>query len=251
MLPDLCSALQLQELDQRAADLTKEIASLPKHISEIEKKLESHQRKLDADHAALVANQKERKKLEGDIQMQEQKISKLRDQMIGSKITNEQYRAFQHEIEFCQNEIRRHEDRILDLMSESEPLDKNVKAAEAALAAEKAEVEKEKNEARERTKVDRAALDEIGKAKTKIVASMTPAVYKNYERIRKGRGVAVAELVDGRCTVCNIGVRPQYFQDIKRGDKVMYCESCSRILYYNPPVDVETQDGAGTRVAMS
>ena len=84
------------------------------------------------DKAALLANGKERKRLEGEIQVQNQKISKLRDQMLASK-NNDQYRAFQNEIEFCEAEIRKHEDRILELMSESDPLEKNVKAAETAL----------------------------------------------------------------------------------------------------------------------
>src|SRR5437762_322978 len=140
MHPDLSLLIRLQEIDNRLSELAREIASLPVHIAEIEKKLVSHERKLEADRAALTANMKERKKCEGDIQMQEQKISKLKDQMLGAK-TNEQYRAFQHEIDFCQNEIRKAEDRILELMGESEPLDKNVKAAEAALKTEKAQVE--------------------------------------------------------------------------------------------------------------
>ena len=38
----------------------------------------------------LAANQKERKKCESDIPVQEQKISKLKDQMLSAK-TNEQY----------------------------------------------------------------------------------------------------------------------------------------------------------------
>src|SRR5713226_10097587 len=132
MLPDITSAVRLQEVDIRLTELAKEIASLPKHIAEIEKKLEAHQRKLEADRAALTANQKDRKRLEGDIQVQQQKISKLKDQMLEAK-TNEQYRAFQHEIEYCEKEIRRAEDRILDLMGESEPLERNVKVAEVAL----------------------------------------------------------------------------------------------------------------------
>src|SRR5881227_827405 len=143
MPPDLKHLIRLQELDIRLAELAREIAALPKHVAEIEKKLISHERKLEADRAALSANQKERKKCEGDIQIQEQKISKLKDQMVSAK-TNEQYRAFQHEIEFCQKEIRKFEDRILELMGESEPLDKNVKAAEVALKEEKAQVEREK-----------------------------------------------------------------------------------------------------------
>src|SRR5216683_1805278 len=160
MLPDIASAVRLQELDLRLTDLTKEIASLPKHISEIEKKLDAHQRKLEADRAALSANQKDRKKLEGDIQMQEQKISKLRDQMLGAK-TNEQYRAFQHEIEYFESEIRTAEDRILELMSQSEPLDVNVRAAEGALKEEKLAVASEQKLARERTAEDQAQLAQL------------------------------------------------------------------------------------------
>jgi predicted nucleic acid-binding Zn-ribbon protein len=231
--------IRLQDIDHRLADLAKEIAALPVHIAEIEKKLVSHERKLEADRAALGANQKERRKCEGDIQVQEQKISKLKDQMVTAK-TNEQYRAFQHEIEFCQKEIRKAEDRILELMSESEPLDRNVKAAEAALKAEKAQVEAEKNQARERTAADQKAQNELQAERASIASSVTPAAYQNYERVRKGRrGLAVAEVIDGRCTACHIALRPQYLQDLKRGEKILSCESCQRILYYNPPQTVE------------
>ena len=104
MLPDLQLAIRLQELDNRVTELTREISSLPKHIAEIEKKLESHTRKLEADRAALSANHSDRKRTEGEIQAQEQKISKLRGQMVEAK-TNEQYRAFQNEIEFVTQSI--------------------------------------------------------------------------------------------------------------------------------------------------
>src|ERR1700691_4692074 len=156
MLSDLKLVIRLQEIDNRLADLAREIATLPKHIAVIEKKLTSHERKLEADRAALSANQKERKKCESDIQVQEQKISKLRDQTLQAK-TNEQYRAFQTEVEFCQKEIRKCEDRILELMGEAEPLDRNVKEAEGALKTEKAHVDAEKQAARERTAVDQKA----------------------------------------------------------------------------------------------
>src|SRR5258708_27578987 len=182
MPPDLKLVIRLQELDNRLAELAREIAALPKHVAEIEKKLVAHERKLEADRAALSANQKERKKCEGDIQIQEQKASKLKDQMLLAK-TNDQYRAFQHEIEYCQNEIRKSEDRILELMGESEPLDKNVKAAEAALKTEKAEGDAEKQQARERTAVDKKAASELEQERAGIVSAITPSMYKTYERV--------------------------------------------------------------------
>ena len=203
----------------------------------------SHERKLDADRAALAANQKERKKCEADIQIQEQKISKLKDQMLGAK-TNEVYRAFQNEIDFCQKEIRTSEDRILELMGESEPLDKNVRAAEMALKAEKVEVETEKTKTRERTSADEKAANALLQERAAIVKECSAPVYQRYERVRKGRrGVAVAEAVDGRCSACNLTMRLQYFQDLKKGDQILSCESCQRILYYNPPVSVEDLTG--------
>jgi uncharacterized protein len=252
MLPDLKLVIRLQEIDKRLLDYAREIASLPKHVAEIEKKLVSHQRKLEADRAALLANQKERKKCEGDIQIQEQKISKLKDQMSGAK-TNDQFRAFQHEIDFCTKEIRKSEDRILELMAESDPLDKNVKATEADLKTEKALVEAEKQQARERTAADQKASHELETERASIVASIKPANYQRYERARKARkGIAVAEVVGGRCSVCNITLRLQYFQDLKRSEEIMVCESCQRILYYNPPQSIEDLAGQqGSRVSMS
>jgi len=230
---------RLQSLDARIGELRTEVASLPKHIEKIEKALDSHNRKLEADRAALGANQKDRKRLEDDIKVQDQKISKLKDQMLQAK-TNEQYRAFQHEIDYCQQEIRKCEDKILELMGESEPLDVNVKKAETALKQEKQVVETEKVTARERTAEDQKQLDELLAERKGIVTELGPQILKEYERIRKKwRGAAVAEVVSGRCSACQISLRPQFFQDLRRGDELMFCESCGRILFYHPPVSFE------------
>ena len=230
---------RLQALDVQISELQREIATLPKHIAQIEKTLDSHIRRLEADRAALAANQKERKQLEDDAKVESQKISKLKDQMLGAK-TNEQYRAFQHEITFCEDAIRKAEDRILDLMGEAEPLDGNVKKAEGALKEEKQNVEAEKAVARERTAVDQKQLDEHQTERKALVAKFKPQNYSAYERIRrKWHGMAVAEAADGRCTACQIVLRPQFYQDLRHSSELMFCESCGRILYYNPPVSFE------------
>jgi predicted nucleic acid-binding Zn-ribbon protein len=239
MTPEIQAVVKLQSLDTRATALQKEISALPKHVAEIEKKLESHIRKLEVDRAALMANQRDRKRLEDDVKVQEQKISKLKDQTLQAK-TNEQYRAFQHEIEYCENEIRKAEDKILDLMAESEPLEKNVKAAESALAQEKTEVEREKENARKRTAEDQQFLNQVGEDRRQVAASIEPKLMAHYERLRqRWKGTVIADATGGRCSACQIALRPQYFQDLKRGEKLQFCESCGRILYYNPPVDLE------------
>lgn len=244
MHPDVATALRLQGLDLRANELWREIAALPKRILEIEKALESHTRRLELDRAALSANQKERKKIEGDIQLHQQKIAKLRDQMMEAK-TNQQYRAFQEEIQYFEQAIRKAEDQILDLMLEAEKLEGNVRKAEADLAQEKKSVEAEKEQARARTQADREELKRIEAERREVAARLSAEVLSAYERLRTRHypaGDVLAEARDGRCMGCMMTIRPQLFQDVKSGATVVYCETCRRILYAGEPArDVEAE----------
>jgi uncharacterized protein len=249
MLQDLALALRLQALDRNIASLENEIATLPKHIAEIERRLESHSRRLEADRAALSANQRERKKLEGDVQVQEQKISKLKTQMLEAK-TNEQYRAFQNEIAYAEGEIRKAEDKVLELMEQSERLEKNVKAAEADLKQENQHVESEKRRARERTDLDQKELADRVAERKSITDQMDPKVYAHYLRIRKKtKGTVIADATEGRCSACQIALRPQFFQDLRRRDQIMFCETCGRMLTYNPVIDVASDVAATQQTA--
>jgi len=233
--PDLGLARDLQDLDRRIAELTREISELPRHTAEIERKLESHRKKLEADRAALTANQKQRKRLEDDIKVHQEKAAHLRDQMSLAK-TNEQYRAFQHEISYAEGEIRKIEDGILDLMGEAEALDQNVKAASAALEKENAEVEREKRVALQRTEVDQAELSERQKRRAAVTAALTPTTLAIYEHIRRQRGgIAVSEARDGRCTVCSVILRLHFYQQVRSNEQVLTCEACGRILFFLPP----------------
>lgn len=239
MKSELEVVVRLQSLDDRLSGLQKEIAALPRHVADIERKLDSHKRRLELDRTALAANGKQHKSFEDEIRTHQAKMSKLKEQMLGAK-TNEQYRAFQNEISWCEAEIRKCEDRILDLMSEGEPLDKNVKAAQSALAEEGKSVELEKERARRRTAEDQEILARLTEERRSLAAQIDRGVLDLYERARKKRqGTGIADATGGRCSACQISLRPQLFQDLKRGEKVLTCESCGRILYYNPPVSFE------------
>lgn len=244
MNQDIESALELQRIDLQRGALEKELAALPKRIAEIEKQLVAHQRKLEADRALVAANQKDRRAQESDIQTHQQKISKLREQMMSAK-TNEQYRAFQSEITFCEESISKCEDRILALMEQTESLEANVKAAEEALAKERAAVEAEKNEARKRGAEDMAKLKELAGHRAEVQKTVPAPVYAAYERIRKRSPIVVAEAAGGRCGACQLELRPQLMQEVRKGDAIQYCENCKRILFYNPVIAFDPATGPG------
>ena len=244
MNADLRSIWDLQSVDTRIAELKLEIARLPKHIAEIERKLESHKQALAADQAALEENRKGRRLMEGEITGLEQKISHIRVQM-GEAKTNEVYRAFQKEIKFGEDGISKVEDRILDKMIEAETIEQNIAKAEQALKIESEAVAKEITETKARVAKDEDELVLDQKKRDASARSVTPDVLKTYERVRKLRGNAVAEVSGDCCLVCNVVMRPHVSQRLRQGEEILTCESCGRILYY-PPLDTPpVEDPAG------
>jgi uncharacterized protein len=243
MHPDISNALVVQELDLHIAGLRKEIALLPRQIEQIERQLVVHTRQLEQDKAALASNARDRKALDGEIQVHRQKISKLKDQMMQAK-TNEQYRAFQHEIEYCEKGIVGCEDRILELMLAAEPLETNVKKAEAALAEERKAVEAQKAEAKALTAADKAALERALGEREDAVKRVPAELLAVYERLRAKHkdGVAITEVAEGQCSACHMMVRPQLLVEVRSGTSVVACENCRRLLYVPaPPVDVAAE----------
>ncbi len=239
MTSELSLVLQVQKMDLRIAELEKEIASLPLELARIEKKLDSHKRRIEADKSGLTANVRDRKKLEGDIQTHQAKITKLKDQIMQAK-TNEQLRAFQHEIEFAEGEIVKCEERTIELLSSAEPLEAAVKKAEAAFAEEKKQVDAQKDRTEARTTESKGFLLVAAEERKKAMAALTPQLVSMYERLRKKHknGLVISEVTEGRCMGCQMMLRLQYFQQLRQATTVLCCESCSRMLFYNPPKDV-------------
>jgi uncharacterized protein len=233
MLQDLQNLMELQVADKEILRLKEEVAALPKRVAAIEDKLAATQAKLGKAKAAAKADEAARKKYETAIQDLQSRISKYRDQSLDVK-TNDQYKALMHEIEFAQQAIRANEDRILELMVNAEAREKDVKAAEVELKAETAEVGKEKVEARERTAEDEKQLTEWNGKRNALRGAVDADILRHYERVMKFRGSGLSEVRDQKCTTCQVVLRPQTYNEVRTGNTVIECESCQRILYFNP-----------------
>ena len=243
MNPDLEKLIALQEADREIERLNQEIAQLPRRVAAIEAQLADTRAQVEKAKAAIAAAQKDRKKLESEIQDHQQKISKYRDQSLAVK-TNEQYKALLQEITFAEQAIRACEDRILDGMLAIETQEKNQKAAEAELKQETAEIEKEKAEARARTEQDQKQLAEWSARRSALRAEITADVVAYYDRVLKLRKSGISAVgEDGKCASCNVMLRPQTFNEVRVNDRVIACDSCGRILYYVPPPEPETAPG--------
>src|SRR5271166_671940 len=235
MTSDLQNLIELQQIDSQIAALRAEIAALPKHVAEIEAKLAGSKMKVDATLAAAKADEDARRKHESDIQDQQQKISKYRDQSLNVK-TNQEYKALMEEIKFAEQKIAASEDKILEIMVAADARKESLKKAEAELKADIAENEHEKEEARQRTAVDEAALAELTTRRNALRTGVGEDVLRQYDHVLKVRGTALAPVYENQlCSACSVMLRPQVFQEVMTNEQFMTCDYCRRILYYVPP----------------
>ena len=237
MLADVQNLIELQKADREILRLKDEVAALPKRVAAIEERLSGTKAVLEKAKTAVKGDEANRRKYETAIQDLQQKISKYRDQSLEVK-TNDQYKALMHEIQFAEQDIRANEDKILELMVNAEAREKEVKAAEAEMKAEIAEIEKEKAIARERTAEDEKQVAEWSGKRDQARAGVNPDLLRHYDRVAKFRRTGLAEVREQKCMGCQVMLRPQTYNEV-RGGKSVECESCQRILYYNPEHDAQ------------
>lgn len=239
MNSDVQKLIDLQVVDARISALRAEIAALPKEVTQIEAKLAGSKVAVEKAQNAIKADDTARRKHESDIKDQQEKISKYRDQSLKVK-TNQEYKALLSEIEHAEGEIRKLEDKILEIMVAADVRKDGLKQAEGDLKADTAQNEKEKSHAREQTAEDEKQLAELTTQRNQLRVGISDETLVHYDRLLKSRGTALAAVHgDQMCSACRVLLRPQVNQDVMKGDEILICDSCKRILYWVPPPNEE------------
>ena len=239
MHPELEKLIVLQGHDVEAKRLRDEMIALPKHVAALEVKAKAieGQRAIVVD---LIAREEAlRRRQESDIKDQKTKIERTRKHM-DLATTTVQVTAFEHEIVFAQGEINRLEDAEIESMERSEGLDAQKQLADGAVTEANATLERERERSTDTVAHDRTALAAVEEKRTAVRAEIGEAVLFTYDRIAKVKGTAVAEALNQKCMACQMMVRPQRWNDLRdRGndDTMITCESCGRLLYYDPARD--------------
>ncbi len=254
MQKNLQNLLDLQNVDIRLNDVRARLAKFPKKLAESDARIAAAKASVDASKASQLANVKDRKKYELDVESWKEKARKYRDQTSQIK-TNEAYRALQHEVQMAEQEMSKAEDRLLEQMVASEEYDRRIKSAEAVLK-EVGQVERvQRSTAESERAVAEKELADLNAERARAVAEIPENLLDHYDRIvKKHHGVALAEVRNEKCGACGMIVRPHVIQEMRRADseQMFHCETCTRILYLiEPSVSAATASPAGASASTS
>jgi hypothetical protein len=239
MHPDLEKLIVLQGHDTEAKRLRDEMNALPKHVASLEAKAKA----VEGQRAVVVdLIRKEevlRRSQESDVKDRKTKIERIRKHM-DLATTTVQVTAFEHEIAFAEAEIGRLEDSEIESMERSDGLEAQKKLADEAVADATGMLERERLRAADTIARDKTELASVEELRAAARAGIGEDALSTYDRIAKAKGTAVAEALNQKCMACQMMVRPQRWNDLRdRGndDTMMTCESCGRLLYYDPARD--------------
>ena len=232
MLADLEQLITLQHIEDDAAAAGARIEEIPATVEALGARLEASTGELALAQQNLDDSRTDRRQLEKKLAAVQTRLDRFREQLMQVK-TNREYQAMQVEIGSAEGEIRRLEDEILERMIEGDDLTAEVESASGRLAAEKNSVEAE----RAALELERDALESrlghMVDERAKHVGTLAPHLLSLFETVADRRnGTVVARARDGRCSACQVRLRPQLFNDVRTNTRLIRCESCQRVLYY-------------------
>jgi predicted nucleic acid-binding Zn-ribbon protein len=235
MLPELENLINLQQLDLQIRAIAARLEQIPVEVAKLEKEVATEKANLETAQARVSESQKQRRSLEGELEQLETTIGKYKDQLMQVK-TNEEYKAMQRQIENTQASIGGKEEQILLIMEEAEGLQDNVKARQKELEAGQKRMRAMEADLEAEGSRLRAELEKENRQREELLRAIDSDLIAQYQRVAGARsGIAMAEAKDEHCQVCHVRLRPQVYNEIRIGDRILHCDSCGRILYYSGP----------------
>ncbi len=232
MNSELSRLISLQDVDVEIKRLREEIESLPLRRQELERQFAESVKEYSGLRQQLDDAQTEKRRLEDDLDAEQQKHQKFKNDLM--KATNErEYTTAVREIDAARKTVSTLETEILKLMERTEKLDAQVKESTPEMESRRVEVDRQLAAWSAAGAENQQRLDALIGERGAMIESLGPAARATYIRLSRMRsGFALAEARDWSCLACRMTIRPQVFNDIRKGETIITCESCGRILYF-------------------
>ncbi|MBS1793710.1 MAG: hypothetical protein JSS81_07645 [Acidobacteria bacterium] len=235
MKAELEKLISLQLTDTNIRRLKKIIETADERRAGIEQEFERHAssiREIQTNHENLRAARAE---LERQIAENRTYLERA-DRNLKHAQNQKEYETAMRETDALQKQIGTLETQVLEKITAAEEVEKTlderaeeIGGMESKRAEELAAFDAEIDAAREELAAETAKRHEVFTTLPKNLA----AIYDRYAQ-RSRDGIAVAEVINGSCSACYITLRPHMQMEVKRGDQIITCENCSRILYMLP-----------------
>jgi uncharacterized protein len=232
---ELAQLIALQKTDTNIRRLQAEIESIPERRAEIEKEFDQRAFEIRGLEEKRDAAFHQRAHLEKEIFEQKQRAERAERNLMAAKKPDE-YTAAIREADAARKQISTFETQVLEQMEVFDTAEKELGERAPEVEKLRADMEERFKQFDQQIKVQQQQLEEARAERERMMKELPKSVSALFNRIsaRIRDGIAVAEARNGACTACFMALRPQVMADVRRGNEVITCDNCNRILYYEP-----------------
>jgi predicted nucleic acid-binding Zn-ribbon protein len=247
LLPELKWLVDLQELDKVIREVTQGLERLPEELRAENAALEEMLSEHEAQTQELEDLKKQRQETEKEVAEMESGIKKSRQRLMEIK-SNIEYKAMLKEIAFKEDQRDQKETRVLELLELMGAQNQAIAEQDQRLQDQRQVVADRSKEVEAQVAKLKGELAVLEKQRKELRKGVSAPLLKRYEFIRLRRnGTAIAPVHEGVCLGCHMNILPQQFIDLQKGQEILQCPHCQRILYWQD--DEEALEAALSRGA--
>jgi predicted nucleic acid-binding Zn-ribbon protein len=221
---------QLQEIDYLIDNLKTARNGLAGEMGGIEQALIDARLELAGLESRVVQLEQEKGELEASQAAEQENIRRSETNMKEIK-TNKEYQAVGREIAAARKQAAEIEEQTLQKMGLIDGLNTEIASLKDTLADLELNTSRRRDE--KQAEIDNIQQDiDADVARREAITKELPAsLVKRYNALRgQRRGQAVAIARDGYCLGCNMNLPPQLYNSLFRGDELISCPHCQRVL---------------------
>lgn len=224
--------VNLQEIDQRNRERGLKIEEIKQQAADLAAEREAKQTEVDAVRANADSTGVQRRELEAVLQEEERRLKDRRMRL--TRIRNDkEHEAAQREIDGLKELSSRHEEELITLLEQSESVDGGLRSVEEELKEIEDRAKAHDDESRGQVDQLEQEIQSEQAERERVAGLLKPNVRKRYEQVFSRRaGLAVVEMIKDICKGCNMAVPPQMANEIRKGQSLIACPSCQRILFW-------------------
>lgn len=233
MNPQIAALHQLQKQDRQLGRLERKLQLIPRRIKELDEDLAKLRVMLDAERDKCEQTRAFQRSQEQQLAEEEDLIRQSKARINQVKTARE-LSATQRELENTRRLAAARAEEIEKLKAGVAEAEQRIEGMAGSLEALQSQADEEKNRLSETERKIEAKLEKLRGRRTGLTSQLERETLSTYERIRKrGGGLAFVAVRERRCSACKMVVPHQIYVHLRKGDDILACESCGRLLYWN------------------
>ena len=224
--------IDLQDCDTRLKIVQNKKKEGPVKIQRLQDEFNNSKSQLEAELYELESLTRERRRAEQEVEELETRIEKSNIKLNNIK-SNKEYKAALKELADQEKQKTVLEDKLIEIMEKIETLEEKYAASKAKSKELNEKFEKDRDGILMELKALDQVLDRLKIERARFSEAIDENLLRRYDSLRQNKeGLAISPVINGICQTCHMGIPPQKYNELIRGDSLMSCPNCHRIIYW-------------------